>query len=198
MARYAVRAIKASEADSPDMRAVIAGFASGASPAARQAAIQNLMKLHAVDLKTTKSLRYDATLTSRDGRNLKGDIRIGPGAFTQDYHWLAGVVFHEVVHSDQFAFYADNGVAFANEEAKSDTERVMVALDECEGFFWPWYNSQSLGLSTSQQSALRREVQLWLIEIDEKATVELARKGQFEQARLALIKRWTAENGRKP
>ena len=53
-------------------------------------------------------------------------------------------------------------------------------------------------LSADQQSALRREVQLWLIEIDEKATVELARKGQFEQARLALIKRWTAENAKQP
>jgi hypothetical protein len=198
MARYALRAIKPSDADASGMREVVAGFASDASPAARLAAIQNLVKLHGIDLKTTKSLRYDATLTSRDGKNVNGDIRIGPGAFAQDYHWLANVVFHEVVHSDQFAFYAQNGVEFANEEAKSETERVMVALDECEGFYWPWYCSRALALSADQQSSLRREVQLWLIEVDEKATVELARKGHFEEARLALIKRWTAENARKP
>jgi hypothetical protein len=108
------------------------------------------------------------------------------------------VVFHEVVHSDQFEFYAKNGVQFASQAASSETERVMVALDECEGFYWPWRNSSALDLDADQQSALRREVQLWLIEIDDKDTVELARKGHFEQARLALIKRWTAERARKP
>jgi hypothetical protein len=198
VARYSLRAIKPSESNRTDLQAIVGGFASGASTAARQAAIDNLAKLHGMDLKTTKSLRYDATLTSRDGKNVKGDIRIGPGAFVQDYHWLANVVFHEVVHSDQFEFYAQHGVQFANQEAKSETERVIVALDECEGFFWPWHCSRALELSADQQSALRREVQLWLIEIDDKPTVDLARKGQFEQARLALIKRWTAENARKP
>jgi hypothetical protein len=180
------------------MQTIVDGFASGATPAARQTTVQNLAKLHGMDLKTTKSLRYDATLTSRDGKNVNGDIRIGPGAFKQDYHWLANVVFHEVVHSDQFEFYAQHGVQFANQEAKSETERVIVSLDECEGFFWPWYCSKALELSADQQRALRREVQLWLIDIGDKDTVELARKGHFEQARLALIKRWTAENARKP
>jgi hypothetical protein len=198
VARYSLRAIKPSESNRTDLQAIVGGFASGASTAARQAAIDTLAKLHGMDLKTTKSLRYDATLTSREGKNVKGDIRIGPGAFVQDYHWLANVVFHEVVHSDQFEFYAQHGVQFANQEAKSETERVIVALDECEGFFWPWHCSRALELSADQQSALRREVQLWLIEIDDKPTVDLARKGQFEQARLALIKRWTAENARKP
>jgi len=198
MGKYALRAIKPSDANRSDLQAIVAGLAADATPAARQTAVQNLAKLHGMDLKTTKSLRYDATLTSRDGKNVKGDIRIGPGAFKDDYHWLAGVVFHEVVHSDQFEFYAKNGVQFANEEAKSETERVIVALDECEGFYWPWYCSKALELSADQQSKLRREVQLWLIDVDDKPTVELARKGQFEEARLALIKRWTAENTKKP
>jgi hypothetical protein len=198
MGQYALRAIKLSDFGRHEMLTIVGGCMPGATPATRQAAIQNLCKLHGIDLTTTKSLRYDATYTKREGVNVKGDIRIGPNAFKQDHHWLANVVFHEVVHSDQFEFYAKNGVQFASQAASSETERVMVALDECEGFYWPWRNSSALDLDADQQSALRREVQLWLIEIDDKDTVELARKGDFEQARLALIKRWTAERARKP
>ena len=198
MGQYSLRSIKLSDFGRHEMLTILAGCMPDASPAARQLAIQNLVKFHGIDLKTTKSLRYDATLTSRDGKNVTGDIRIGPGAFKDDYRWLANVVFHEVVHSDQFAFYTRHGVQFANQAASTETERVIVALDECEGFYWPWHCSRALELSADQQSALRREVQLWLIEIDDKATVELARKGQFEQARLALIKRWAAEQQRKP
>jgi hypothetical protein len=198
MGQYTLRSIKLSDFGRHEMLAIVGGCMPDAKPDMRQAAVQNLAKLHGMDLKTTKSLRYDSTLTSRDGKNVNGDIRIGPGAFKQDYHWLANVVFHEVVHSDQFEFYAQHGVQFANQAAKSETERVIVALDECEGFYWPWRCSKALDLSTDQESALRREVQLWLIDIGDKDTVELARKGHFEQARLALIKRWTSEQQRKP
>lgn len=197
MGEYTLRAIKLSDFGRHQMLTIVGGFVSGAQPPARQRAIENLAKLHDMNLKTTKSLNFDPTLTSRDGRNVKGDIRIGPGAFNQDFHWLANVVFHEVVHSDQFAFYDAQGVQFGSQAAKEE-ERILVALDECEGFYWPWRNSNALGLDADQQSALRREVQLWLIEIGDAPTAELARKGQFEQARLAMIKRWTAANQGNP
>jgi len=198
MSQYTLRSIQLSDFGRHQMLTIMAGFVDNAQPPARQRAVDNLIKLHGIDLKTTSSLRYDPTLTTRDGKNVNGDIRIGPGAFSQDSHWLANVVFHEVVHSDQFAYYADHGVQFGNRATKSEAERIMVALDECEGFYWPWRNSGALGLSADQQASLRREVGLWLIEIDDAPTVALARKGDFEQARLALIKRWTAENKSNP
>jgi len=198
MGQYTLRSIQPSDFARHQMLTIMAGFVDNAPPPARQRAIDGLVNLHGIDLKTTNTLCYDPTLTTVPGRNRKGDIRIGPGAFNEDTSWLANVVFHEVIHSDQFAYYAANGVQFDSSAAKSETERIMVALDECEGFFWPCRNSNALGLSAEQRASLAREVQFYLIDIDDAPLVALARKGQFEQARLALIKRWTAENKGKP
>ena len=198
MGQYTLRAIQVRDFARHEMLIIMAGLVDGAQAPARQRAIDGLVKLHGIDLKTTNSLNYDATLTTKEGRNVNGDIRIGPRAFSKDSSWLANVVFHEVIHSDQFAYYAANGVTFGQRAAKSEAERIMVMLDECEGFYWPWQNSSALGLSADQQAELRREVQLYLIDIGDAPTAELARKGQFEQARSALIKRWVAENKGNP
>jgi hypothetical protein len=178
------------------MLTVAASCEPSASSTIRQSAIQNLAKLHGMNLSSTTSLRYDQALTSRDGINQNGNVRMGPGAYKQDYHWLAAVLFHEIVHSDQFQCYRRFGISFA--KPKYDAERILVALDECEGFYWPWRNSQALGLSPQQAAALQREVQLWLIEIDDSESVASAKTGGFQKARAALIKRLEEEKKRKP
>lgn len=189
MGRYNLNAIPLREYGKYEMLRVIASFQAGANTADRQQTIDYLVRKHGIDLTTTKSVHYDPTFVRRPGENVNGDIRIGPHAFAQDASWLASVVFHEVVHSDQFAFYAKNGIVFGKRAVASEAERIMVALDEFEGFFWPWYNRSPLGLSKDQEVALTREVALWRIEIDDGPTVALANKGKFDEARLALIGR---------
>ena len=172
-----------------EMLLVIRSFEAKARPPERQRSIDYLVRQHGIDLTTTKSLRYDPTFMKRAGINVKGDIRIGPMAFKQDHSWLANVVFHEVIHSDQFHFYGKHGVVFGNHQASSEPERVMVALDEYEGFYWPWRNSRALGLDATQQASLERELRLWRIEIDDRETVAFIAKGRFKEARLALVER---------
>jgi hypothetical protein len=141
---------------------------------------------------TTKSLRYDAAFTRRDGTNKKGAIRIGPKAFSQNSSWLAAVTFHEIVHSDQFDFYEKQGVDFSTLNERDEPVRVMIALDEYEGFFWPWRNRGVLGLSDEQIASFARDIRLFQIEIDDEPTVAKARSAKFNEARLALIQRLKA------
>lgn len=189
MSAYHLRPIGIRGYASHEMLLVLRSFETTAIPNERQRTIEYLVRQHGINLTTTKSLRYDPTFTKRAGVNVKGDIRIGPLAFRQDRSWLANVIFHEVIHSDQFHFYARHGVVFGDREASSEAERVMVALDEYEGFYWPWRNSRALGLDETQRLSLEREVTLWQIEIDDPRTVAFARKGQFQAARLALVER---------
>lgn len=189
MGYYSLRPLGVREYGSYHMLQVISSFNDKAEPAARQRTIEYLARQHGMNLTTTKSLRYDPTFHRRAGVNVKGDIRIGPSAFSEDSSWLANVIFHEVIHSDQFDFYAQHGVVFRNQEASSEPERVMVALDEFEGFYWPWRNSGVLALSDTQKAALEREVRLWQIEIDDAETIAFTQKGQFDDARLALMER---------
>jgi hypothetical protein len=171
---------------SAEMLQLISTFEGNADATARQKAIDYLVKIHGMSLATTKSLRYEAGFTAKDGRNVKGDIKIGPLAFAQDSSWLANVVFHETVHSDQFSTYDKQGVGSINPQ-NSQPERILVALDEYEAFYSSWFNRRPLGLDKDQTSSLERELGLWLIEIDDKTTVELARRAQFDAARTALI-----------
>lgn len=189
MSHYHLRPIGVRGFASHEMLLVIHSIDAKAQPHVRQRVIEYLARQHGMNLTTTKSLRYDPTFTKREGINVKGDIRIGPLAFKQDRSWLANVIFHEVIHSDQFHFYRQHGVVFGHREASSEPERVMVALDEFEGFYWPWRNSRALGLDQTRKASLEREVTLWQIEIDDPQIVALARKGQFQDARLALVER---------
>ena len=181
---------------SAGMLQLISTFAGNTDSRARQKAIDYLVQIHGMNLATTKSLRYEAAFTEKDGRNVKGNIKIGPLAFAQDSSWLATVVFHETVHSDQFSTYEKQGVGSVNPQ-NSQPERILVALDEYEAFYSAWFNRRSLGLDKNQTVSLECELGLWLIEIDDRATVELARKAQFDTARLALIGRIPSAAGHK-
>lgn len=187
MAQYHLRPIELHEYGRHEMLIATASFDTAASIDVRQRTIEFLARKHGMNLANTKSLRYDPTFTRRDGVNTLGDIRIGPSAFRQDRAWLANVVFHESIHSDQFAFYDRQGMVFSNYKPDDEPVRVMIALDEFEGFYWSWRNAAPLGLSDGQTAELFRELQLWKIEIDHPKTVEFALRGQFDQARLALI-----------
>jgi hypothetical protein len=170
------------------MLQVIRSFDQGSQASERQRTIDYLVRQHGMNLTTTKSLRYDPTFMKRDGTNTLGDIRIGPLAFRQDRSWLANVVFHEIVHSDQFDCYHRHGVVFGNHPPNSEPLRVIVALDEYEGFYRSWQNRRAFNLSTKQSAELQREIRLWRIEIDDEETVSLTDAGKFTEARLALIK----------
>ena len=74
-----------------------------------QAAIDYVTTAHAFSKDSTKSILYSANL-NQPGRNVGGNIVIGPPAFEQDIAWLSGVVFHELVHSPQHACYVSKGV----------------------------------------------------------------------------------------
>lgn len=60
----------------------VAAFAKGASATARQVAIDYVVTAHALSKNHTTSLVYAADL-KLPGRNIRGDIRIGPLAFEQ-------------------------------------------------------------------------------------------------------------------
>jgi hypothetical protein len=187
MPSYSVRSIPLSAYGKHDMLVVLGGFASGATTQARQNTIDKLVDLHGISKTNTASITYDPTFLEREGRNVKGKIRIGPEAFKKNSSWLANVIFHESIHSDQFVYYDANGFTFKGGKPLPETERILIALDECEGFYWPWRNSKALSLSESQEAELKREVNLWLIEIGHAPTKALAAKGEFDKARAILI-----------
>jgi hypothetical protein len=169
----------------------VAAFGKGANVSARQTAIDYVVEAHAFSKNHTKSLVYAATL-DLPGRNIRGDIRIGPLAFEQDQAWLAGVVFHELVHSPQYAYYAGKGVTQID-PTRSETERLMIALDEYEAYWWSLKRRVELGLSQAQQSEIRRRMQFALIDLDDTKVSDPAQKQQFDAARDELIRRHQAK-----
>jgi hypothetical protein len=175
---------------------VIASFDVGADAMARQRTIDYLASMHKMDLKTTKSLMYDPKLASVLAQNVKGHIHVSPSAFEQDASWLAAVILHEVVHSDQLQFYADQGFAFSPQTPQPELERMLFNLDEYEGFYWAWRNSAALSLSKKQSKELDREVELWRVDIgdeDDKDIKKIIDDRKFNDARLAIIKKRRAQ-----
>jgi hypothetical protein len=165
----------------------VAAFVKGADATVRQVAIDYVVSAHALSQDHTRSLLYAANL-NRPGRNVAGNIRIGPLAFEQDLAWLAGVVFHELVHSPQYAYYAAKGVTQIDPN-RSETERLMIALDEYEAYWWSLKRSVELALSPEQQAEIRRRAQFSLIDLDEPKVNRLAQSQQFDAARDELIRR---------
>ncbi len=174
----------------------VAAFGNGGNAAARQAAIDYVVTAHALHKGHTKSLLYDASLPL-PGRNTGGDIRIGPGAFAQGLEWLAGIVFHELIHSPQHAYYASKGVTQIDPK-RSETERLMIALDEYEAHWWSLQRRAELALSASQQAEIRRRTQFALIDLDDSKAQSLARGQQFDAARDELIGRYNARPAGTP
>jgi hypothetical protein len=169
----------------------IAAFDKGASAPTRQAAIDYVVTAHGMSWDQTKSLLYDGSL-NQPGRNVAGDVRIGPSAFDQDLPWLAGVVFHELVHSPQYVYYGAQGVTNIDPK-RSETERRMIALDEYEAYSWTWKRRLELALSPAQQSEIRRRAVRALIDVDEPKAHGLAEKQQFDAARDELIRQYNAK-----
>jgi predicted SprT family Zn-dependent metalloprotease len=168
----------------------IAAFVKGADAAVRQIAIDYVVTAHAFSTdQTTKSLLYEASL-NQPGRNVAGNIRIGPQAFEQDLAWLAGVVFHELVHSPQHAYYKAKGVTRID-PSRSEIERRMIALDEYEAYSWSLKRSVELALSEAQQSEIRRRANFALIDVDDPKAKSLAHGQQFNAARDELIRQYS-------
>jgi len=184
-----MRTLTDADRSSSGMASVMAGFARNASASIRTTAAKAIATLHQMSLASTNNLTYDPTL-KEFGRNVKKDVTIGPSAFEQDYQWLAAVVYHELVHSDQFDVYAKHGVALPKAEARNETERLMVALDEAEAFYRTYQQRDVLKLSTDQANFVRTRVIHKLFDVDDKVAKPLAAKFQFAQARLALIGAW--------
>jgi hypothetical protein len=170
----------------------VAAFRKDAGADARQTAIDYVVTAHAFSKDHTKSLSYASDL-DLPGRNIRGEIRIGPQAFEQDQAWLAGIVFHELVHSPQYAYYASKGVAQIDPK-RSETERLMIALDEYEAYWWSLKRSVELSLSPAQQAEIRRRAQFALIDLDDPKASGLAKQQQFDAARDDLIRRFKSRS----
>jgi hypothetical protein len=170
----------------------VAAFVKGADAATRQAVIDYVVTAHAFAKDDTKSIVYAASL-NKPGQNVAGNIQIGPPAFEQDLAWLAGIVFHELIHSPQYAYYAGKGVTQIDPK-RSETERLMIALDEYEAYCWSLKRSAELALSESQQAEIRRRAQHALIDLDDSKLQDLARSQRFNAARDELILRFNAKS----
>ena len=166
----------------------IAAFTKSATAAHRQVAIEYVVTAHAFSKSHTKSLNYSATLRL-PGRNIAGVIEIGPAAFEQDQAWLAGIVFHELVHSPQYAYYAAKGVTKID-PTRTETERLMIALDEYEAYWWSLKRSVELTLSVAQQSEIRKRARFALIDLDDTKLQSLAQSQRFDAGRDELIRRY--------
>lgn len=169
---------------------VVRSFEARALSNVRQKAIEIVAYEHAMDLATTKSLQYDPALSEVEGKNHDRNIRIGPLAFAQDQGFLAQVIFHEIVHSDQYYFYSRHAVTSTtsiNNPKNAQIKRLLLALDEFECWFWSLRNAHALGLNAEQTKELKRELRLWQVEIDEPQTAARAKQGDFDKARLFLI-----------
>jgi hypothetical protein len=163
----------------------IAAFNKGADATARQAAIDYVVTAHGFSKSGTNSLAYEASL-KLPGRNIRGDIKIGPLAFEQDLPWLAGIVFHELVHSPQYAYYASKGVTQID-PTRSEPERLMIALDEYEAYWWSVKRSVELELSRAQVSEIRKRAEFAFIDLDDPKANRLAESQRFDAARDELI-----------
>src|SRR5436305_10763737 len=150
----------------------VAAFVKNANASIRQDAIDYVVTAQCFSKSETKSLQYDAGL-NQPGKNIAGDIRIGPSAFEQDMAWLAGIVFHELIHSPQFAYYVSNGVTQID-PSRSEVERRMIALDEYEAYSWTILRNVELALSQPQQTAIRQRAGFALIDVDDDKVKSLA------------------------
>jgi len=166
----------------------VAAYGKGGDATWRQVAIDYVASAHGFSKEQTKTLLYDGGL-NQPGRNIRGDVRIGPQAFEQDEAWLSGVVFHELVHSPQYAYYSARGVPQIDPR-RSETERLMIALDEYEAYWWSLRRAAELGLSSQQQAEIRRRAEFALIDLDDRKVNDLARQQQFDGARDELIRRF--------
>jgi hypothetical protein len=164
---------------------VASAFGKNADAGSRQKVIELVVTAGGFSKDKTKSLNYSATL-NQPGKNIAGEIRIGPSAFEENLNWLAGIVFHELVHSPQYAYYFSNGVSQIDPD-HSDTERRMIALDEYEAYSWTLLRVTELSLSRDQVNELRHRAGLALIELDEDKAKSLAQKYKFDDARDLLI-----------
>ena len=165
----------------------MAAFVKNADGGIRQRVIDYVVTAQGFSKDQTKSLSYSATL-NQPGQNVGGDIRIGPTAFDQDLSWLAGIVFHELVHSPQYAYYVSNGVAQID-PSRSEIERRMIALDEFEAYSWTLLRASELSLAQAQQTEIRKRAGFALIDLDDNkdAAKSLAQKHKFDEARNVLI-----------
>ena len=182
-----MRALTDADMKSEGMASVKAGFASNAATTTRTAACAAIARLHEMNLQATNSIAYDPNL-AEFGRNVKKDVRIGPSAFSKTVGWFGCVVYHELVHSDQFDIYAKNGVELSATEARNETERRLVALDEAEAFYRTWQQREVFKLTTAETQLVWQRVIHKLIDLDEDVAQGLAKKTRFGDARLALIK----------
>jgi len=182
-----MRALGADDMKSTGMAEVRAGFAANATAAVRTAACSAIARLHEMNLKATNSITYDPTLEPF-GRNVKKDVRIGPSAFSRTVGWFGCVVYHELVHSDQFDIYAKHGVELPASEARNETERRLIALDEAEAFYRTWERGATFNLTADEKQMVWNRVIVKLIDVDEDVAQGLAKKKQFAEARLSLIK----------
>jgi hypothetical protein len=164
---------------------VASAFGKSADAGARQQVIEFVVTAGGFSKDKTKGLYYSATL-NQPGKNVAGDIRIGPSAFDEDLNWLAGIVFHELVHSPQYAYYFSKGVPQID-PGRSDTERRMIALDEFEAYSWTLVRVTELSLSRDQVTEIRRRAEFALIDLDEDKAKSLAQKRRFGDARDVLI-----------
>lgn len=170
---------------------VIASLENNASDDTRQKAIDILVKEHAIDLSTTKSLLYDKNF-AETGQNKDGYIRIGPKAYSRSTSWLAHIIFHETVHSDQFAFYSSIGIdltALKANQNNSEPLRLLYALDEVECWFVSWSNRVSLGMSPQEITDIKSEYRRFSMDLDDAAISQLANTKHFSEARKMLISR---------
>ncbi|MEO8127045.1 MAG: hypothetical protein ABJF23_09210 [Bryobacteraceae bacterium] len=171
----------------------VAAFTKGADAADRQTVIDYVVKAHGFSTDNTKSLLYDPGL-DQPGRNVAMEVRIGPSAFEQDLAWLAGIVFHELIHSPQAVYYAARGVIGINPK-RSETERRMITLDEYEAYWWSLKRSTALGLSQVQQSDIRRRANSAFVDLDEPKAQDLAKSQRFDAARDELIRQFSSGTG---
>jgi hypothetical protein len=167
---------------------IIKSFDKKALPQQRQETIDYLIRQHKMNRVATKSLRYDTTLQI-EGQNVSRNICIGPLAFSDNSAWLANVIFHELIHSDQFHWYEQKGVNLVHREIDSEISRLMLALDEFEGYYWCYHNRSALGLNASQAKKLHHEKDLYSVDIDDEAIMRYVRRMDFYAARDLLIKR---------
>ena len=168
-----------------------AAFQKDADESTRQPAIDFVAKAHGFNMDYTKSLTYDKGL-DQPGQNIAGVIRIGPLAFEQDLEWLSGIVFHELVHSPQYQYYASKGITHVD-STRSDPERRMIGLDEYEAYTWTVIRSVELGLSEKQKQFITHRAGLALIDLEDDPKPKLlAKRRHFDAARDELIDEYNA------
>lgn len=189
---YSVKAIDAADHSSLDMQKVKRALGKSAGATARKEGIDAIISLHNISRKTTNSVDYDATMTN-EGINIEGDIRIGPEAFVEDRPWLAQIVFHEIVHSDQWKYYAERGLKLIVTPPVAEPARILKGLDEHECHGWVVTKRVPLGLSEKQVRSVQTRRQIAGVEFEDDREIKgLVDTGKYAEARRVLVDRWFA------